>query len=606
MSLAAGFLLGLLGCGRAAESSAGLSDPTVEPEAGASGVPTDGAGEPVAMAGTGPVALDPRGGAGGTAGSLQQPTQGVGGDQLPTGNGGTVGGSPGAGGDRNTGGTSPASGASTGNPGNGGIPSSGGTGGSQTVGGNTGAGGATPEPDVLTVQLGEVRQIIRGFGINATIVPTGRTLPWEQLFTLDGADGLGLSILRIGMHETGVHRGVPDDWETARSLGARVIGTCWSAPASWKTNQSTRGGGHLLPDFYEEWATMIADYANEHELYAMSIGSQTDFATCAPSQGVPCEPPLTDEFESMVYTAREMAVFVKVARPIFEAIAPNTKLIAPETSSWTHLWSNLSPTAEDQGFYESADPFRCNCFANEIDAATEATCAPHCLNGDGYDYGHWLARDPDSWSAVDILGVHQYESQIANAWPADVSGGVRDKEVWQTEMAGQTNWPETGPSTDIANGVAVARWIHSALTVGEASAWLYWAYEAHFRNDNQGLALIQGSSSIAKRYYTMGNFSRYIRPDVFHAVRVAGPSPENVMVSGYKGDDDQVVIVAINETHEPVDLPIAISGGTMPTMMVPHVTTYAENWTEGAPVAVLDGSLLAALPAMSVTTFAGD
>jgi O-glycosyl hydrolase len=79
-----------------------------------------------------------------------------------------------------------------------------------------------------------------------------------------------------------------------------------------------------------------------------------------------------------------------------------------------------------------------------------------------------------------------------------------------------------------------------------------------------------------------------------------------VLVSGYKGDDDQVVIVAINETHEAVDVPIAISGGTVPTMMVPHVTTYAENWAEGAPVPVLDCSLEAALPAMSVTTFVSE
>jgi glucuronoarabinoxylan endo-1,4-beta-xylanase len=170
-------------------------------------------------------------------------------------------------------------------------------------------------------------------------------------------------------------------------------------------------------------------------------------------------------------------------------------------------------------------------------------------------------------------------------------------------MSGEPYWPEAGPSTNIVNGVAVARWIHSALTVGEASAWLYWAYEAHFQNGNQGLALTQGNSKIAKRYYTMGNFSRYIRPDVFYAVRVAGPAPKNVMVSGYKSDEDQVVIVAINETDQAVDVPIAISGGTVPTVMVPHVTSATENWAEGAPVPVMDDSLQATLPAMSVTTF---
>src|SRR5690606_36315977 len=99
------------------------------------------------------------------------------------------------------------------------------------------------------------------------------------------------------------------------------------------------------------------------------------------------------------------------------------------------------------------------------------------------------------------------------------------------------------------------------------------------------------------------NFSRYIRPDVFHAVRVGGPSPDNIMVSAYLGDGGEVVIVAINETNAAADVPIAISGGTVPAMMVPIVTSASANWAEGTPVAVTDGSLPASLPAMSVTTF---
>jgi len=458
----------------------------------------------------------------------------------------------------------------------------------------------------LTVQLDQTRQIIRGFGLNATITD-GAALPWEQLYTLEGENGLGLSIVRIGMDENGGHRAVASGWETVKSLGGRVIGSCWSAPAAWKTNNKTTNGGHLLPDRYDDWATMIAEYASSNGLYAMSVGNETDFASCAEGS---CQPPLTVEYESMVYTGQELKEFVKVAGPIFDDLAPDVKMIAPEASLWIHVWSNLSPTNKANGGYDSSDPLDCNCFSNEITDAAEATCAAHCLNGaagelaeGGYDYGHWLASDPAAWSAFDILGVHEYESQVGYAWPADVTGGVRDKEVWETEMSGVLHWPEEGPSTDINNGVAVARWIHSALTVGEASAWLYWWYKDYYNGDNEGLALLQNGNTIAKRYYTMGNFSRYIRPDVFHAVQMAGPSPANVMVSAYKGDAGELVIVAINETNAAVDLPIAITGGTAPGAMVPYVTSASDNWGEGAPVTVTDGSLPAALPAMSVTTF---
>jgi O-glycosyl hydrolase len=338
-------------------------------------------------------------------------------------------------------------------------------------------------------------------------------------------------------------------------------------------------------------------------------------------------PPLTVQYESMVYTGNQLAAFVKKAGPIFDQIAPNTKMIAPEASLWIHVWSNLSPTGigvpgAPNGGYESSDPLNCNCFSNTIDATVAATCADKCKlatpdpdptkNEGGYDYGHWLAKDPAAWAAFDIMGVHEYESQIAYKWPDDVNGGVRDKEVWQTEMSGVLHWPEQGPSNKstsdaIKNGVAVARWMHSALTVGEASAWLYWWYKDYYNGDNEGLALYQNEpmtkTDLAKRYYTFGNFSRYIRPDTFHAVRVAGPSPDKVLVSAYKGDAGELVIVAINETNAAVEVPIAISGGTAPAMMMPIVTSENENWAEGAPVAVTGGSLPASLPAMSVTTF---
>ncbi len=537
----------------------------------------------------------------------------------------------GTGGNVNAGtGGGPASGAGgNGTPGAGGNGTLGSGGNATGAGGGaqTGAGGGPDtgtgggpvvEPDVLTVQLDQVRQIIRGFGMNATIMDGQPTPPWQQLYTLEGENALGLSILRIGMDENGGHRGVPSSWTTVRdTYNARIIGSCWSAPAAWKTNNKTTNGGFLLPDRYDDWAKMIAKYANDNGLYAMSIGNETDFASCSSSGGT-CTAPLTDEYESMVYTGKQLAEFVKVAGPIFDQDAPNTKMIAPEASLWIHVWSNLSPTGVGVpgGGYKSSDPLDCECFSNTIDPTVAATCAAKCtmadpaldptMNQGGYDYGHWLAKDPAAWSAFDIMGVHEYESQVAYAWPADVTNGVRDKEVWQTEMSGVMYWPEQGPSTDIKNGVAVARWIHSAMTIGEASAWLYWWYQAYYQDDNEGLALTKGGSTIAKRYYALGNFSRYIRPDTFHAVRVGGPSPDKIMVSAYTGDAGELVIVAINETEAAAEVPIAISGGTAPAMMKPIVTSASGNWVEGTAVAVANGSLPASLPAMSITTFVSE
>ena len=458
--------------------------------------------------------------------------------------------------------------------------------------------------DVVAVRLDQEKQTFQGFGINATIMPGGKSLPWNQLYTLEGQNALGLSILRIGMSETFDHRDVPSDWTSVRNVNpdVKVIGSCWSAPAGWKDNNSVNGGGHLKPEYYEQWATKQADYAKKYNLYAMGVANEADFASGT-------EPPRTGHYPSMVYTGKEMAAYVKVAGPIYKQRAPGVKLIAPEASLWIHVWSNLSPTGvgvpgAPNGGYKSVDPLGCGCWSNDITEEAMAQCTEECKKGNGYDYGHWLAKDEDAWNAIDILGVHEYESQKAYAWPADVTGGKRTKEIWQTEMSGVMYWPEQGPNITIENGVAVARWIQSGLMVGEASAWCYWWYESYYANDNEGLAIIQNNNQIAKRYYTFGNYSRYIRPG-HKIVNITGTAklPAKVLLTASKDDAGKVVIVAVNETTSAQSVPITIAGGTVPASFKPIVTNSSANWSEKSNVSVANGVLTMELEKMSVTTF---
>jgi hypothetical protein len=75
-----------------------------------------------------------------------------------------------------------------------------------------------------------------------------------------------------------------------------------------------------------------------------------------------------------------------------------------------------------------------------------------------------LAKDPTAWAAIDIIGTHKYNSQKAEPRPSDVDGCKRSKPVYETEVSGVMYWPEQGPSSDINNGIAVAGWVHSAVT----------------------------------------------------------------------------------------------------------------------------------------------
>jgi len=549
---------------------------------------SDKSGTPGGSAGT------TAGGAPGVAGSPANPTGGfnsaTAGSVNTSGAGSVTAGSAGA--------LTSAAGASTaGGSSSAGASSTGGSGG----GGNGTAGGGSaggPSTSGITVKLDATRQTIQGFGINSALMPNDKNIPIATIYGTTGADGIGLSILRVGMNTDGTLTG--KYVAEAKAKGAKVIGSTWSPPASCKSNGRTDQGGYLLASCIDSWATTIANFAKAQGLYAMSIANESDFASCA-AKGPPC----TDDYDTTTYTAKQMVTWVKAAGKKIKEVSPTTKVIAPEASEWIHAWSNASATGSlVSGHPQSSDPLNCGCYSNTI---SETGCAQTCLDGNGYDYGHWLWKDQEAWKAFDIFGVHEYDSQIAYAWPADVNGGKRDKEVWQTEMSGVKYWPEQGPSTDINNALAVAGWIHSALTVGEASAWLYWWYEAYYQDDNEGLALTKGGTTIAKRFYALGNYSKFVRPD-YLAVEMTGNTNPDVLLSAYKSPTDgTVVVVAINKGAAAVTLPIAIAGGTAPASMTPNVTsaTAGDNLKAGTAVTVAGGSFMAALPSKSVTTFVG-
>jgi glucuronoarabinoxylan endo-1,4-beta-xylanase len=464
-----------------------------------------------------------------------------------------------------------------------------GNGGSGAGAGGAGSAGA---PAVVTVQLTQTRQTIEGFGINDSFAGEAWTSAVaDHLFT---TDGIGLSLLRVGMGPDGglVTSSIQSsDMALAKARGAKIIGTTWSPPAVCKTNNSENDGGHLLQSnsCADKWSEAIAKFAGDLGLYAMSIASEPDFASCGNAE------PCNGNFQSTVYTANELVAFAKKAGPKLQA--RGVKVIVGEASQWLHTWSNVSATGSVPSNQNSSDPLRCGFPPSN----------PSCDTGEGYDYGHWLAKDADAWSATDILGVHQFYTQRGEPWPSDVRAR---KPVWMTEMSGVKWWPEQGMgsgssltgSKTIENGVAVAGWIHSALVVGDASAWLWWWYKAYFTDDNEGLYNKNGDDT--KRHYALGNYSKFVRPGYIR-VDVTGPIPTDVLVSAFKGEDGTLVLVAINKGATAVSGTLAIAGGTAPVSMTPWVTSATLDLKPQTPVAVSGGKFTAVLAAMSVTTFVG-
>jgi len=474
----------------------------------------------------------------------------------------------------------------------------------------------------VTVNLGATHQTIEGFGINDNWSSAAFTTDEANMLFNTSGNGIGLTILRTGMKPGATSAAAGAFYNGFESTNiqalksrvtpatdAKVIGSVWSPPTDCKTNKSIQDGGHLCASnsyqatlsnnmctananstCYDTWSTTIANFAGANGFYAMSIGNEPDFQSCGGND------PCNGNYDTTVFTANEFVEWVKVAGPKLHA--KNVKVIAPEASEWIHNWSNVSAGPDAAG-KNSSDPLKCGCFPNSTTA-----CAATCTMGNGYDYGHFLAKDTTAWGAFDIMGVHEYDSQVAMPWPSDVNGGKPNKEVWQTEMSGVKWWPEQGPSTDINNGVAVAGWIHSALVDGDASAWLWWWLRAYNTNDNEGL-YTQGSGTNnwtdTKRHYTLGNYSKFVRPG-FTRVDATG-APAGVLVSAFKGSGTALAIVAINKNASATNVTINVSGGTAPTSVTPWVTSSADNLASKTAIAVTGGSFTASLGASSVTTF---
>ena len=504
-----------------------------------------------------------------------------------------TGGSTGTGGSSATGGTTGTGGA-TGSGGSGGSAGHG-TGGSSATGGTTGTGGSATggvggsSSSSVTVQLAQTEQTIEGFGINDNWNPLTDA---QAKAMFDSSAGIGMTILRTGMSSSGsfYNSGEAGNITTAKNHGAtKIIGSVWTAPANCKSNNSLTGGGHLNTSCYDSFSTTIATFAKNNGLYAMSLANEPEFASCGSAD------PCNGDYDTMLYTANEMVAFAKMAGPKLQAMG--VKVIAPETSEWNHLWTNIS-AGPDVGGHESSDPLKCGCFPDK----NTNSCATTCSTGGGYDYGHYLAKDTAAWAAIDIIGTHEYDSQVATAWPSDVNGGKPNKEVWQTEMAGVKWWAEQGPSSDINNGVVVAGWIHSALVTGNASAWLWWWYApmSSGTNDNEGIVLQSGTDT--KRHWTIGNYSKFVRPG-YTRVDITGTAPSGVLLSAFKGSDGTVVVVAINNSTGSITVPISIAGGTAPASCTPNVTSSSANLTAGTAVAVSGGSFSAVLASATVTSF---
>jgi glucuronoarabinoxylan endo-1,4-beta-xylanase len=445
--------------------------------------------------------------------------------------------------------------------GGGGDDGGGGSGGAIDAGGAAGTGGVisagtggnigvpcsgTQSSSDVIVNLASTHQRMDGFGA-ADVWMDALTDAQADLF-FDQAKGIGLSILRVGIDQNGNNLSQWANAQKAVARGAYVWAAPWSPPASCKDNGSINGGGHLLTtnNCYDSWSSAVAGFAAK---FKQNTGAQL-WGISAQN-----EPDFTASYPSCLFSAAQMVAFVKVLGPKLHALSPPVKLLAAEPDVWADLW------------------------------------------GGSNGYGNAILNDATAAAQVDVLATHQYANGAVTKPPNGVS-----KPIWETEASGVMSSTQAGPSSDISNGLAVAKWVHDAIVTGGASAWHYW-WLVSLNDDNEGLLLMGGGTT--KRLYTVGNFSKFIRPG-FVRVDAAGAIPSGVSLTAYTSPSDgTVVVVALNPGSSAANLSVFLTGGSCPTEVMPWVTSSSDSLVSKTAVSLSGARFTATLGAQTVTTFVG-
>ena len=167
----------------------------------------------------------------------------------------------------------------------------------------------------------------------------------------------------------------------------------------------------------------------------------------------------------------------------------------------------------------------------------------------------------------------------------------------------------------------VARVMHYDLTVANARSWQWWRAAGgnykdglirmyvkgeRFGGRGQGRGMVQTNMvRDSKLMWTLGNFSRFVRPGAVRLDMEGNMEIDGLMLSAYKNTDGTLAIVAINYSKEDRLISIDLSQLSTLNYQLSTITAYRTSDVEGESLKNVGKVDLqkTILPARSVTTF---
>jgi glucuronoarabinoxylan endo-1,4-beta-xylanase len=251
------------------------------------------------------------------------------------------------------------------------------------------------------------------------------------------------------------------------------------------------------------------------------------------------EPDFTASYESSRWTAAEFAAFLPYLADTFARDGITAQILLPEEDGWH------------------------------------------------FELANNIFNDPSLNADVGIYAGHDYNGTIAPVPQAQGKG------LWETEVSSTESF-----DPGISNALRWAKNIHDFMTVAHTDAWHYWWIHSS-GNDDEGL--LGPNWQLTKRFWAVGNYSRFVRPGW---VDIGATNDGSVSISAFKDPaSNRFAIVAVNQGNavpETFNLQGSVAG-----TVTPWVTSADFDLAQQSDLAVDGSSFTADLPAQSVTTFVG-
>jgi O-glycosyl hydrolase len=304
---------------------------------------------------------------------------------------------------------------------------------------------------------------------------------------------------------------------------------------------------------------------------------------------------------------QRQGVTINAISPVNEPQNTGTTAAAIDTFVASYLWPAMN--AAGFGAIPLTLPESANWFATDYvtPCMNDSNCKSHvvAVSGHAYYYGGGVQAGSSGVDGFSTLGDYANccVDYAANLPPSSAAG----LPIWETEVNGGASGPCDGSlatydSSMSPDALVWAHNIHDFLTVQNGTQWQYWNLESGY-GCNDGLT--DRSFNPAKRFYAIGNWSRFVQPGWVRIGATANPT-SGVYVTAFKGGTTvgSFAIVVINENASSVTMNFSLDGFTSPSV-TPYVTSAGSDLAEQSAISVTGDVITTTLGAESVTTFVG-